>query len=105
MDLTVYINVAIDRSGAEFAWDETKRGLNLAKHGLDLVQGIFMFDGRPTISYPTRRNGEDRWVTIGRIDGLMLTLVWAERDTVVRLISLRRARDAERRAFDARVCH
>jgi hypothetical protein len=105
MDLTVYIDVAINWETADFAWDEAKRRLNLAKHKLDLVVGVSLFDGRPTISYPSARNGEDRWVTIGRIEGLMLALVWTEREGVIRLISLRRARDAERRAFDARVCH
>jgi uncharacterized DUF497 family protein len=101
----MYIDVAIDMDTIEFAWDEAKRGLNLAKHRLDLAVGMTLFEGRPTISYPSARNGEGRWVTIGRIDGLMLALVWTEREGVVRLISLRRARDAERRAFDTRICH
>jgi uncharacterized protein len=105
MDLTVYIDVAINLETTDFAWDEAKRRLNLAKHKLDLVLGISLFDGRPTISYPSKRNEEDRWVTVGRIESLMLALVWTEREGVIRLISLRRARDAERRAFDARLCH
>src|SRR6201991_4353818 len=101
MDLTVYIDVAIDGEKTDFAWDEAKRRLNLAKHKLDPVAGVSLFDGLPTISYPSARNGEDRWVTTGRIEGLMLALIWTEREGVIRLISLRRARDAERRAFDA----
>jgi uncharacterized DUF497 family protein len=105
MDLIMYTDVAIDSGDVEFAWDEAKRTLNLAKHRLDLVMGMTLFDGRPTISYASARNGEGRWVTIGRIDDLILALVWTEREGVVRLISLRRARDAERRAFDTRICH
>lgn len=97
----MYINVAI--TNHEFEWDEFKRAQNVDKHAIDLLLGIHLFDGRPTISYPSPRNGEDRTVTIGRIEAVLLALVWTERDDAIRLISLRRARDAERRAYEARI--
>lgn len=105
MSLTVYIDVAITLDDCDFAWDDAKRDRKIAKHGLDLVLGIHMFDGRPAISYPSHRHGEDRWVAIGRIEDILLALIWTERGRTIRLISLRRTRDAERRAFDARFCH
>ena len=86
----------------EFEWDEAKRALNLSKHGLDLKDGQLLFDGRPALSYPSPRFGELRHVTIGQVDQRMVALVWVIRDGVIRLISLRSARDAEKREYRAR---
>jgi len=97
----MYTHVAI--TDQEFEWDEFKRAQNVGKHGIDLLLGIYLFDGRPTISYPSPRNGEDRTVTIGWIEAFLLALILTERDDAIRLISLRRARDAERRAYEARI--
>jgi uncharacterized DUF497 family protein len=99
----VYILVAIDDDA--FEWDENKRQANLVKHKLDLLVGTLMFDGRSTLTYSSPRGTEDRWVTIGLIEDLLLALVWTERKDTIRLISLRRARDAERRQYQARFCH
>jgi uncharacterized DUF497 family protein len=41
----------------EFEWDENKRAANLAKHGLDLVTGTVLFDGRPRYTYVSPRSG------------------------------------------------
>ncbi len=53
MSLIMYIDVAILPEECDFVWDQAKRDRILAKHGLDLVLGIHMFDGRPAISYPS----------------------------------------------------
>ncbi|HUI18402.1 MAG TPA: BrnT family toxin [Alphaproteobacteria bacterium] len=86
----------------EFEWDETKRLANLAKHGLDLMTGAALFDGRPVYSLPSPRSGEERFVTVGLLEEEVVAVVWARRVAAIRLISLRRARDAEKRAYRAR---
>jgi len=80
-------------------WDETKRRSNLAKHGLDLMTGAALFDRRPVLSYPAARSGEERFVTVGLLEGEIVAVIWARRVGAIRLISLRRARDAEKRAY------
>ena len=50
-----------------FEWDERKRQANLAKHGLDFVDADLVFRG-PHYSYPSERQGEDRWVTVGLLE-------------------------------------
>ena len=82
-----------------FEWDETKRAANLLKHGLDLMDGGQLFDGRPVYTYPTPRHEEMRFVTVGVLDDQHVAVVWTERPPAVRLISLRRARNAEKRAY------
>ena len=84
-----------------FEWDEAKRAANLAKHGLDFQIGRRLFDGRKALTRPSPRGDETRHMTIGEVTGLILTLIWTERGETVRMISLRRARDGEKRAYHA----
>ena len=86
-----------------FEWDETKRAANIAKHGLDLIAGALLFDGRAVVTYPSPRGGEERFVSVGVLTDELVALVWTRRDDSVRLISLRRARDGEKAAYRARV--
>lgn len=85
----------------EFEWDENKRQVNLQKHGLDLIDGRALFDDRPVYRYVSPRWGEQRSVTIGLLRDQFVALVWTERAASTRLISLRRARDGEKRAYRA----
>lgn len=85
-----------------FEWDPNKRDSNIAKHGLDLALGAEMFDGRAAFTYPSPRNDEARQVTVGLLEDVMVAVVWVRRAGGVRLISLRRARDAEKAEYHAR---
>jgi uncharacterized DUF497 family protein len=85
----------------DFEWDEKKRALNLAEHGLDLIDATPLFDGRPVFTYPSPRHGEERFVTVGHLTNRFFAVVWTERVDAVRLISFRRARDAEERKYRA----
>jgi uncharacterized DUF497 family protein len=86
----------------DFEWDERKRAMNLRDHGLDLMDATPLFDGRPVYTYPSPRHGEERFVTVGSLVGKFLAVVWTERArSTIRLISFRRARDAEERKYVA----
>ena len=85
----------------DFEWDEKKRATNLRVHGLDLMDATRLFDGRPVYSYPSTRHGEERFVTVGLLVGKFFSVVWTERAKAIRLISFRRARDAEERKYIA----
>jgi uncharacterized DUF497 family protein len=83
----------------DFEWDEKKRAVNLAEHGLDLIDATPLFDGRPVFTYPSPRHGEERFVTVGQLTNRFFAVVWTERVEAIRLISFRRARDAEERKY------
>ena len=83
----------------DFEWDEGKRAINLEEHGLDLIDATLLFDGRPVFTYPSPRHGEERFVTVGLMANRFFAIVWTERAKAVRLISFRRARDAEERKY------
>ncbi|MFY9655867.1 MAG: BrnT family toxin [Methylocystis sp.] len=82
-----------------FGWDEDRRSTNFAKHGLDFLAVWLVFDGRATITAPSARSVEARYVTTALIDGKFYTVVWTWRDGARRIISFRRARHGEERAY------
>ena len=54
-----------------------------------------------TLSVPDDRKdyGEDRFITIGFLDGSMVILVWTPRDGAHRIISMRKANERERALY------
>lgn len=82
-----------------FEWDETKRLRVLQERELDLRDAEELFDGRPIIHAKSRRNDEDRFISTAVWRGRFYTVVWMWRDGNQRIITFRRAHDAEARAY------
>jgi uncharacterized DUF497 family protein len=81
----------------DFEWDEAKRLSNIAKHGLDFADSDLFF-GSPHLVGPAKTvDGETRWLAVGMIDDVYVTTVFTGRGSTVRIISMRRARDGERK--------
>jgi uncharacterized DUF497 family protein len=85
----------------DFEWGETKRLRTLQERGLDFRDDRHLFDGTPLYTYPSARDGEDRIVSVGLLERRLIAVVSMERDGIYRIISMRRARDAEERKFRA----
>ena len=83
-----------------FTWSETKRELNLEKHGFDLADAPRVFAG-PTFTYEDSRfeYSEQRFVTLGLLDDLVVSIVHTENRRVIRVISLRKATKHEQAIF------
>jgi hypothetical protein len=82
-----------------FEWDENKRLLNLRDHEVDFIDMVQIFDGRPTFTYHSPRNNEDRWGTVGIVKGKFYLVVWTKRADRRRIISAYRADDWEIREY------
>jgi uncharacterized protein len=82
----------------KFEWDENKRQLNLAKHRIDFLDVIPMFDVR-CVTEELPYADELRWKSIGLIDGREIAVIYTRRNERIRLISARRARNYERRTY------
>jgi hypothetical protein len=82
-----------------FEWDPAKRLWNLRERHLDFRDATRMFDGRPIIHVRSWRNDEDRVVSVAEVEGKFYTVVWTWRSVNRRIISFRRARDGEERAY------
>ena len=76
----------------EFEWDEAKRLSNLDKHGIDFLDIEEVFDGDiVTVEDDRYGYGEQRFVTLGFLQGRIVAVTYTDRGDVVRLISIRRA--------------
>jgi uncharacterized DUF497 family protein len=82
-----------------FEWDPPKRLRNLRERHLDFIDAVQMFDGRPVVHAPSWKNDEDRVVSTALIEAKFYTVVWTWRLQNRRIISFRRARDGEERAY------
>jgi uncharacterized protein len=85
----------------EFEWSEAKRLTVLTERGLDFIDAQAFFDGRPLIAVPSPHGEEERWLTIGELNGILLAVVWMWRGQVIRIITMRKARDGEKRRYQA----
>ena len=55
-----------------------------------------------TVADDRQRYGEDRFITIGFLDGRMVILVWTPRNAVLRIISMRKANEREQALYTPR---
>jgi len=83
-----------------FTWSEAKRKLNLVQHGFDFVDAPRLFEG-PTFTYEDDRfvYSEQRFVTLGILDGIVVSIVHTETPRLIRVISLRKATKHEQAIF------
>jgi uncharacterized DUF497 family protein len=90
----------------EFDYDEGKNETNYEKHGIDFETARRVFDDPFQQSTQDRIvDGEERWQTVGMVDGVVLLLVahtWNEHDETVhvRIISARKATPHERKRYE-----
>ena len=87
----------------EFTWSETKRAANVTAHGLDFLDARSVFDGL-TYTFEDDRfsYGEQRFVTLGLLAGIPVSVVHTENDHEIRIISFRKATKHESKIyFDA----
>ena len=84
----------------DFEWDEAKNEANIAKHGIGFLGAARIFDG-PTLTFEDARRdyGETRMVAIGLLEDQETQVVYTMRGQLCRIISARRARRNERRAY------
>ena len=79
-------------SPMRLSWDEKKRRLNLKEHGLDFVDVPRVFEG-PTFTFEDDRFAydEQRFVTLGFLAGMVVSMVHTESVSRIHVISLRKA--------------
>jgi len=84
----------------EFTWSETKRTANLKAHGLDFVDAPRVFEGA-TYTYEDDRfsYGEQRFVTLGLLAGIPVSVVHTENEHEIRVISFRTATKREAQIY------
>lgn len=86
----------------EFECDPAKDETNRFKHGLRLAFGKRVFEDPYRRILPSFREAdrEDRYKTVGLVEGKLYTVVYVEREPATRLISVRRSNAGEQRDYD-----
>ena len=84
-------------------FDSAKRAATLQSRGLDMARAGEVLVGATLTAQDDRRDyGEDRFITIGFLDGAMVVLVWTLRYGAYRIISMRKANERERALYGPR---
>lgn len=83
-----------------FEWDENKSRINLRKHGVSFEEAktVFYDDAALVIDDPEHSEEEDRFIILGLSSQANLLVVChccRESDTVIRIISARKATKTE----------
>ena len=89
-----------------FDWDEVKNRINYRKHGVFFETATLVFDDPHFVMAQDREvDGEERWHTIGLVEGALLLLIAHtiqddEGEESVRIISAREVTARERRRYE-----
>ena len=88
----------LDATG--FEWDEDKRRKNISKHDIDFRDAMDVFF-EPHLDEPLSYPHEARRKALGPIGDHLVAVIYTWRGTSIRIISARRARANEQRAYRA----
>lgn len=87
-----------------FEWNDKKNQINQEKHGLNFQDAEIIFGGRTISFIDDRKNyGEERFITMGELQGRVIIIVHTERNSVIRIISMRKANEREKKIYHQRL--
>jgi len=89
---------------SSFDWDENKNNENILKHGISFYEAMTVFDDDNALYKPdaSHSNNEDRFIILGFSTNPRLLVVchcYKESETVIRIISARKATSSEREQY------
>ena len=83
-----------------FEYDPEKSTVNLAKHGIDFETAQLLWLDNALITAPALLGIEERFMVVGLIDGKLWSAVVVFRKENIRIISVRRSRPKEAKAYE-----
>jgi len=88
----------------KITYDSAKREKTLMERGLDFARAAEVFAGHHfTLEDDRQDYDEPRFVTVGKLDGRMVVIVWTPRGDETRVISMRKANEREQAKYGHRV--
>lgn len=84
----------------DYEWDDLKNASNQDRHGV-AFEAAHQFEWATCTEFEDTRfdYGEDRFISIGFIEGRLFTMAFTYRGARVRIISLRRSTSQERKIY------
>lgn len=87
----------------ELEWDEVKRQQTLALRQMDFADVALIDAASLVTEEDTRHNyGEVRFSSYAYLDETLINFCWTPRNGRIRIISMRKANDRERKKYQAR---
>jgi uncharacterized DUF497 family protein len=91
-------------SNIDFAWDRRKARTNLIKHGVSFeeAKSVFLDESARLIDDPDHSRDEERFLLLGysfQARCLIVSHCYRESDSVIRMISARRATEQEEQMY------
>ncbi|MBI5483132.1 MAG: BrnT family toxin [Deltaproteobacteria bacterium] len=89
-----------------FEWDKNKNEINRKRHGVSFdVAKLVFFDPCCITLFDRIEDGEERWHSMGLVNGVLLLLVvhttkYAGQTEITRIISARRTTSHERKCYE-----
>jgi uncharacterized DUF497 family protein len=84
-------------------FDPAKREKTLAERRIDFARAGEVFAGRHLTAADTRSYSEARDISVGRLDGRLVVIVWTPRGEARRMTSMRKAKAREQAKCTARL--
>lgn len=84
----------------KFEYDINKSHANKLKHGLDFEEAQKLWNDSEAINIQAKSDTEIRYAFISKLEGKCWIAFYTLRDDVIRLISVRRARENEERIYN-----
>lgn len=83
----------------KFEWDNTKNASNQKKHDISFEDASDIFSDNDRIQYLKTKDGERRYMAVGKAFEAIITVIYTVRNLIIRIISARRSSKEERKAY------
>jgi uncharacterized protein len=83
-----------------FTFDLNKSRSNKVKHGIDFVRAQRLWEDPKRMEARVKSGDEDRSLIVGKVDDKLWTAIVTYREDVIRIISVRRARQDEVKRYE-----
>lgn len=85
-----------------FEYNEHKSSINKEKHGIDFQEAQKLWEDPYAFELPSPQSeDEERFLVLGKINSKNYTAIITYRDKNIRIISVRRSRDKEKKLYES----
>jgi len=85
-----------------FEYDKVKSSINKSKHNIDFEEAQKLWEDPYSFEIPSSQSEEEeRFLVFGRINSKNYTAIITYRDTNIRIISVRRSREKEKKLYES----
>lgn len=85
----------------KFEFDPKKSDSNKVKHGIDFIEAQELWTDADLLEIPAKTSDEARFLVIGRINDKYWAGIITYRNDIIRIISVRRARNEEIEIYES----